>query len=234
ALGELFLGQPEAVTEVGRTVDRQAGDVVDRPGAAQVRVAPGGLLRLVVGRDRRHHRQVVGHRLCRGHVRHRGDACGRGERRGQAKDGTGVDHPMAPLGGRVFPQGARESRCGPRGSPRGGAYSAVSLLVERNGRNSGPQNCTDLYQPCEACSSARRTLTIATGSASICPFIHPSPFSGSTGASKIARTTSMPRTTWPNSAKPARLSASSLTGSASRLGCGDSRIEKSLVALPGS
>ena len=46
----------------------------------------------------------------------------------------------------------------------------------------------------------RRTLVTLTGLASIWPFIQPSPLSGSVGASKIARTTSMPSITRPNAA----------------------------------
>src|SRR5690606_40025395 len=39
ALRHFFFGQPEPVTEVSRAVHRQAGDVVDRPGATQVGIA---------------------------------------------------------------------------------------------------------------------------------------------------------------------------------------------------
>ena len=48
--------------------------------------------------------------------------------------------------------------------------------------------------------SCRRTRITLTGSASIWPFMKPSPLSGSVGAAKIARTTSIPSTTRPNAA----------------------------------
>src|SRR6187549_2885764 len=43
--------------------------------------------------------------------------------------------------GASSPDAARESRAGHEPGPRGGAYSARSFPVERNRRDSGPQNC---------------------------------------------------------------------------------------------
>jgi len=56
--GELLVGLEEAVAVLVRAVDRQLGDVVDRPGSTQVRIAPRGPPRLEIGRNWRHYGEV--------------------------------------------------------------------------------------------------------------------------------------------------------------------------------
>src|SRR5690606_18474055 len=48
ALSVFLVVQPEAIAEVRRAIHRNAGDVVDRPGAAQIGIAPRGFLGLIV------------------------------------------------------------------------------------------------------------------------------------------------------------------------------------------
>ncbi|KPL68665.1 hypothetical protein SZ64_11470 [Erythrobacter sp. SG61-1L] len=63
ALGEFLVRQPEAIAILRHAGEEDAGDVVDRPGAAQVGIAPGGLRRLIVGRNRRHGGEIGGNGL---------------------------------------------------------------------------------------------------------------------------------------------------------------------------
>src|SRR5690606_886585 len=45
---EFFIRQVEAIAELRGSLEGEAGDIVDRPGAAQIRISPCGLARLIV------------------------------------------------------------------------------------------------------------------------------------------------------------------------------------------
>lgn len=101
-----------------------------------------------------------------------------------------------------------ESLCGPPGAALAAVHTPQLRFLSSGtgaipGRKIAPI-CINDAAPAEAPTAysaiARLTLMIVTGCASIWPFITPSPLSGSTGASKIARTTSIPSTTRPNAA----------------------------------
>ncbi len=57
--------QVETVTELGRALHRDAGDIVDGEGAAKVRNAPAGAWRIEIGGDRRNRGKVVRHHILR-------------------------------------------------------------------------------------------------------------------------------------------------------------------------
>ncbi len=78
--GVFLIGQEHAVALLGRALQGREVEVVDRPGSAQVRLTPRGLLRLIVLRHRRNDRQVL---VLGGRDRRRAERGGRDQDRGR-------------------------------------------------------------------------------------------------------------------------------------------------------